>query len=180
VQRELIGQAVGAFAKMFSTLPGSACAPGYRAGEETNKAWAQHGIRVAQNGPGALVLPHFDYGVLQLSRTIEFEPAVNAALAVGDCLRQAEACFKIGIPAIVSIHSINFHSTVQNFRSRTLQLLDEFLTVLESKYADLLYLHDDDLYDIVSTGFYKTKETNIAVKVERKSFVRSRVVRLQA
>jgi hypothetical protein len=179
-QRELIGQAVGAFAKMFSALPGSACAPGYRSGEDTNKAWAQHGIRVAQNGPGALVPPHFDYGILQLSRTIEFEPAVNPALSVEGCLRKAKACFKAGIPAIVSIHSINFHSTVQDFRSRTLQLFDEFLTALESMHADLLYLHDDDLYDIVSKGSYKTKEANIAVELERKSFIRSRVMRLQA
>ena len=53
-QRELIGQAVGAFAKLFSALPRSACAPGYRANDDTHRAWAQHGVRVAQNGPGAL------------------------------------------------------------------------------------------------------------------------------
>ena len=52
-QTELIGQTVGAFAKLFSTLPRSACAPGYRANDDTHRAWARHGIRVAQNGPGA-------------------------------------------------------------------------------------------------------------------------------
>ena len=26
--------------------------PGYRANDDTHRAWAQHGIRVAQNGPG--------------------------------------------------------------------------------------------------------------------------------
>jgi hypothetical protein len=180
VQRELIGQAVGGFAKMFSALPSSACAPGYRADEETNKAWAQHGIRVAQNGPGAFVPPHFDYSILQLCRAIEFEPAVNPRMSVEDCLRQAEARFKAGIPAIVSIHSINFHSTVKDFRGPTLRLFDEFLTALESKYADLLYLHDSDLYDIVSKGSYKTRDANVSVKVERKKFVRSRVLRLRA
>jgi hypothetical protein len=179
-QRELIGQAVGAFAKMFSMLPGSVCAPGYRADEETNKAWAQHGIRVAQNGPGALVPPHFDHGILQLCRAIEFEPAVSPGLSVEDCLHQAENCFKAEVPAVVSIHSINFHSTVKNFRGRTLQLLDEFLTALESKYADLLYLHDGDLYDIVTKGSYKTRDANVSVKVERKNFIRSRAVRVQA
>jgi hypothetical protein len=179
-QRELIGQAVGAFAKMFSMLPGSACAPGYRADEETNKAWAQHGIRVAQNGPGALIPPHFDYGILQLCRAIEFEPAVNPGLSIEEGLRQVEVCFNLGIPAIVSIHSINFHSTIKNFRGRTLQLLDEFLMALESKHADLLYLHDGDLYDIVGKGSYKTRDANVSVKIERKSFIRSRVVRLQA
>src|SRR5262249_23999847 len=52
-QRELIGQAVGEFVKMFSTLPHSACAPGYRADANTHTIWAQYGIRVAQNGPGS-------------------------------------------------------------------------------------------------------------------------------
>ncbi len=66
-QTELIGHTVGAFAKLFGTLPRSACAPGYRANDDTHRAWAQHGIRVAQNGPGAFVPPHFDrYDILHL------------------------------------------------------------------------------------------------------------------
>ena len=52
-QREMIGQAVGWLtAKCLQTLPQSACAPGYRANDDTHRAWAQYGIRVAQNGPG--------------------------------------------------------------------------------------------------------------------------------
>src|SRR5438270_11072049 len=59
-QRELIGQTVGAFAKLFATLPHSACAPGYRAKHVTHNAWAQHGIRVVQNGSGSPFPPHFE------------------------------------------------------------------------------------------------------------------------
>jgi hypothetical protein len=177
-QRELISQAVGAFARLFCALPRSACAPGYRSNDDTHRAWAQHGVRVAQNGPGTLVPPHFDrHGILHLSRTVEFEPAVDATFSVEACLRQAETCFEQGVPAIVSVHSINFHSTVRDFRSRTLQALDEFLTALESKRANLLYLHDGDLYELVNRGSCKTPRGTAQVNVTSKNFARAALAR---
>jgi hypothetical protein len=179
-QTELIGYTVGAFAKLFSTLPRSACAPGYRANDDTHRAWARHGIRVAQNGPGAPVPPHFDrHDILHLSRTVEFEPATDPAVPVEVCLRQAENCFAQGIPAIVSVHSINFHSTVKDFRSHTLSLLDEFLTALESKHADLLYLHDEDLLRLVNQGSYNTAQGSAKVNVIRKNFRKAQITRLR-
>jgi hypothetical protein len=178
VQRELVGMAVGEFARMFSTLPVSACAPGYRANADTHRAWAQHGIRVAQNGPGALIPPHMDRdGTLHLTRMMEFEPAVDAAFSVDTALRQAETCFQRGLPAIVSVHSINFHSSVRDFRSRTLDALDEFLAALESKHDDLLYLHDEDLFELANHGSYRTSSGMIRVNVEQKSFKRSRLLK---
>ena len=178
VQRELIGQTVGGFAKVFETLPRSACAPGYRANDDTCGAWAQHGIRVAQNGPGALLPPHFDrHNLLQLFRTVEFEPATDPAFSVEACLRQAESSFERGIPAIVSVHSINFHSTVRDFRSRTLQCLDQMLFAIELKHPDVLYLHDEDLDELVRTGLYKSSHGSAQVKVIRKNFTKASVVR---
>ncbi|HEY3974990.1 MAG TPA: hypothetical protein VGM18_18430 [Candidatus Sulfotelmatobacter sp.] len=180
-QKELIGQAVGAFAKLFSRLPRSACAPGYRSNDDTHWAWAQHGIRVAQNGPGAFMPPHFDrHAVLHLSRTVEFEPAVNAEFSIDTCLQQAENCFVRGIPAIVSVHSINFHSTVRDFRSRTLQCIDDFLTALESKHADLLYVHDEDVHELILSGSYPAEQGRVQVKVIRKRFTKASIAREQA
>jgi len=177
-QRTLIGQTVGAFAKMFSTLPRSACAPGYRANDDTQRAWAQHGIRVAQNGTGMLAPVHFDrFEILHLFRTVEFEPATDASFSVEQCLRQAEACFERGLPAIVSVHSINFHSTVRDFRSRTLQALDEVFGALESKHEDLLYLHDENLYELASQGSYETPQGVVQVKVTRKTFTKAGLAR---
>jgi hypothetical protein len=170
-QRELIGSALGAFAKFFSSLPRSACAPGYRANDDTHYAWAQHGIRVAQNGPVRTLPPHFDrHEILQLSRTVEFEPGVDSSFSLEGCLFRAEDCFEYGVPAIVSVHSINFHSTVRDFRSRTLQLLDEFLTAVESRHADLLYLHDEELCELVQTGSYRSVGGRVPVNVTRKRF----------
>ncbi len=178
LQSELIGHSIGAFAKLFSTLSVSACAPGYRANEETVRAWARHGIRVAQNGPGALVPPHLDGNeVLQLYRTIEFEPATDTQFAIDSCLRQAERCFAQGIPAVVSIHSINFHSTVNDFRSRTLRLLDEFLSSIESRHSDVLYLHDAQLWDLVQNGVCRRRRGDVRVSVTKRQFRRAQVTR---
>lgn len=177
VQTQLIGQTVGAFAKFFSTLPRSACAPGYRANSDTHRAWAQFGIRTAQNGPGTFTPPHIDrHGILHLYRTVEFEPAVDPNFSVDACVRQAEACFERNTPAIVSVHSINFHSSVRDFRTRTLQLLGEFLSALQMKHPDLLYLHDEDLYELVNRGFYETPLGTLTVNVTRKKFTQAKFV----
>jgi len=177
MQRNLIAQALGAFAKMFSTLPASACAPGYRANHDTVRAWAQHGIRVAQNGPGAFIPPHFDsHEVLHLSRNLEFEPATDPDFSLEACLRKAESCFEKGLPAIVSIHSINFHSSVKDFRTNTLKLLDEFLTKLEGKHADLLYIHDAELCDFVRHGSCYTAQGVLRINVVKKRFSKAQVI----
>jgi hypothetical protein len=174
LQTDLIGETVGAFAKLFSALPSSACAPGYRANEETYRAWVQHGIRIAQSGPGSLIPPHFGrHNMLHLTRTVEFEPAVDPAFSVETCVRHAERCFEEGIPAIVSVHSINFHSTVRDFRSRTLRALDEFFAALKSKYPNLLYLDDEDLRQLVTHGSYETPSGSVQVNVTRKMFIKS-------
>ena len=85
--------------------------------------------------------------------------------------------FARGVPAIVSIHSINFHSSVKDFRSRTLELLDEFLTALEAKHPDLLYLHDGDVYDLVQTGCYMADSKPVAVGMTKRSFARGTVAK---
>jgi hypothetical protein len=175
-QKQLIGQAVGAFAKVFSALPKSACAPGYRADANTHRAWAQHGVRVAQGGPGMLAPPHLDrFGLLQLSRAVEFEPAVDSSFSVENCVRRAEICFERGIPAIVSVHSINFHSSVRDFRTPTLRYLHEFFSALESKHADLLYLRDEELLALIENGSYESRNGDIRLNVVRRKFRMSKI-----
>jgi len=95
-------------------------------------------------------------------------------------VRQAENCFARGLPAIVSVHSINFHSTVQNFRDITLQCLDQFFGALEAKHGDLLYLHDENLLELVNKGFYATQNGATQVNVTRKDFRKGKVDRQDA
>jgi hypothetical protein len=164
-QALLIRQAADTFKTLFSMQPLSACAPGYRANEDTHLAWSKCGVRVAQNGSGSPLSPHMDDSeLLNLHRTIDFEPA-QRDLPVEKYVQLAENCFKRGIPAIVSVHAINFHSTLKDFRSATLQTLDLFLSALERKHPNLLYVHDADVYDIVTRGKVRSRHGYLPVTV---------------
>jgi hypothetical protein len=171
-QKNLIDTAAKAFADFFLRSPRSACAPGYRANCATHKAWAANGIRVAQNGLGHMIAPHFDEnGILHLYRSIDFEPAVHESFSLAACLRSAQDYFARGLPLIVSVHSINFHSTLKNFCSHTITLLDEFLTGLEANNEDLLYLRDEDLWNVVETGRLASREGTVRIRVTKRKFL---------
>lgn len=163
-QRSAIRRAAKIYADFFALPPFSACAPGYRANEDTRKAWFEAGIRVVQNGPGDRKAPYLDgHGMLNTFRTIEMEPATSRCV-LESVLGQVADCLSRGLPAIVSIHSINFHSTIRDFRTPTLELLDQFLTAVEKKWPDLLYIHDGDLFGIASEGFYLTTGERVTVR----------------
>ena len=163
-QTKLIRQAADTFKNLFSTPPVSACAPGYRDNHDTHLAWSKSGVRVAQNGSGSPLSPHMDdCEILNLHRTVDFEPTLKD-LPVEKYLQLAEGCFARGVPAIVSVHAINFHSSLKDSRTPTLQTLDLFLTALERKHPNLLYVHDADVYDIVTRGKLRTPYGQIPVK----------------
>lgn len=166
-QARLIAAAGREFKKIFKMAPRSACAPGHRANPDTHRAWSHAGIRIAQNGSGAAMPPHMDeWELLNLHRTIDFEP-FERGLPVEKYLQLAEHCFARGMPAIVSMHSINFHSSLKDFRGPTLRLLDEFLSALERKHPNLLYLTDMDLYDLVNRGKFKGPRGPVSVEVKQ-------------
>ena len=151
-QETLICESAELFQKMFGVPPLSACAPGYRANKDTYRAWAACGIRIVQSGSGGSVPTHLDeQGMLNICRNIDFEPATEgSAFSMERCLRQAQENLDRGRPAVVSMHAINFHSSLRDFRTPTLELLDKFLTALEAEHPNLLYLHDADLYQMSS------------------------------
>ena len=109
-----------------------------------------------------------DQGLLTLTRTLDFEPA-HAEPSLETGTRLAGECFSRGAPFIISIHSINFHSTVKNFRGPTVRALDRFLSALEAKYPDLLYVHDGDIYDLVTKGTFVSSQGSISVTVRRQN-----------
>jgi hypothetical protein len=73
------------------------------------------------------------------------------------------------------VHSINFHSSLKDFRSGTLSHLDKFLTALESKYPDLLYARDEDLYDLVDKGKFESMQSAMPVTVAKRIFNGGRI-----
>jgi hypothetical protein len=171
LQSEIISQAADAFSRFFGTRARSACAPGYRRNEETIKAWASCGVKVVQNGPGTLLPPHFqDDVVLHLYRNVQFEPALDPmGYSAEACVRQAVRCFERGIPAVVSVHSINFHSSLKNFRDETALRLDQFLSALDRQSPSLLYVHDHDVLALVTHGRYETGGGTVSVRVRKRT-----------
>ncbi len=163
-QRNLIRRTYELFLALFAITPTSACAPGYRSNSDTHRAWAEFGIRVAQNGTvGGLKAPHIDeMGILHLYRTLDFEPS-QKELDIEKYLQIAAGCFSRGLPLIISTHSINFHSSLKDFRTPSLAALDALLTALESKYPALLYVNDNDVYAIVTQGTFGSRDEQIAV-----------------
>ncbi len=175
-QKDCIQPAVESFKSFFSRAPLSACAPGYRANRDTHRAWSECGIRVAQNGSGAPLAPHMDeYELLHVYRTIDFEPA-HRELPTEKYVQPAEQCLARGVPAVVSVHSINFHSSLKDFCRPTLQALDQFLSALERKYPNLLYVHDGDLYELVTRGRFKGRHGPVPVTVMQQAAAKSRSV----
>lgn len=163
------------FVALFGTEPRSACAPGYYANLDTRRAWLQAGIQVAQNGAAAANgwnAPRIDeFGLLQLYRAIDFEPSQREP-EIDKCLQVADSHVARGLPVIISTHSINFHSTLKDFRTRSLAALDSLLQALETKYPDLLYVHDQDLYAIVTEGVFRSRDDRVAVCARRGSAAR--------
>jgi hypothetical protein len=71
------------------------------------------------------------------------------------------------LPVIISVHSINFHSSLKDFRTPSLAALDSLLSGLESKHPELLYVHDEDLYGIVTQGAFLRGKVRVDVAVNQ-------------
>jgi len=171
LQRVQISKARDCFRALFGMQPVSACAPGYFSNRDTQRIWSDMGIRVAQNGTGSgLSAPYIDnMGILHLHRTIDLEPS-QRELEVEKYLQIAGTSFSRGLPVIISTHAINFHSTLKDFRTSTLVTLDLLLTALESKYPELLYVHDQDLYGIVTEGAFRSGDRKVTVSAKRQEW----------
>jgi hypothetical protein len=124
-----------------------------------------------QNGTGSgLRPPHLDeFGLLHLYRSIDFEPS-QRELEIEKYLEIAGACLSRGLPIILSMHSINFHSTLKDFRSSSLDALDKLLGALEAKYPELLYVNDEDLYRIVTEGAFESDAAKVKITVNRQGW----------
>ena len=81
------------------------------------------------------------------------EPATTK-VDLGALIEQVGNCFGRGLPGIVSIHSINFHSTLRDFRTTTLALLDDFLGSVKKRWPNVLYVNDGDLLRIAQEACY--------------------------
>ena len=176
LQFAAIVEGIEGFSRLFGRKPLSACAPGYRANATTHRTWRHAGVKIAQSGPDGIVAPRLDrYGILNVYRNINFEPALDGNFSVEHCLRTASQCFARGVPAVLSTHAINFHSSLKDFRSGTLRFLHEFLDAIEKRYPNLLYVHDEDLYQLIDQGLCQTAAGSVKVGVRQRNVHLARI-----
>src|SRR5262249_40627185 len=170
-QRELIQQSCSEVLALFGRKVVSAGAPGYRANRDTHGGWAENSIRVVQNGTGSgLQAPYIDeFGLLHVFRAIDLEPALKE-VETKKSLEIACACVTRRIPIVISVHAINFHSSLKDFRTPTLNALDSLLTSLESKFPDLLYLNHEELHKAATDGILPSGDSYTAegARMQRK------------
>jgi hypothetical protein len=168
LQEVQIRKAKECFSAFFGVAPVAACAPGYYADRNTREGWARSGIRVVQNGTdNGLRAPFLDTSeLLHVHRTLDLEPH-HQDLPVEKFLEIAGNYFARGLPVVISTHAINFHSTLKDFRTPTLTALDTLLAALETKYPELLYVHDQDLYAIVTEGVFQSHNEHVKVSAKR-------------
>ena len=102
--------------------------------------------------------------MVHLHRVIDFEPA-RKEMEIEKYLEVARVCFTSGLPFVISMQSINFHSSIKDFRTPSLSALDALLTALESKYPELLYVNDSDVYSIVNEGAFRNRNEKISILV---------------
>jgi hypothetical protein len=89
----MIGSAVGYFAKLFSSVPVPHARPA-TARTAYKPRVTQFGIKVAQNGAGVLLPPHFENDeLLQLYRNVLMEPAITENFSLTRCLMRRRIVF---------------------------------------------------------------------------------------
>jgi hypothetical protein len=112
--------------------------------------------------------PHFDErGLLHTYRSIDFEPGLQAELDWRECVKHATRWLSRGLPFVLSVHSINFHSTLAGFRQKTLPMLTDLLKAFVSEFPDLLFVNDEQLLEIIENGFCEGEAGKIKVAVSR-------------
>ena len=176
-QEEIIKKGVGIFNKIFGFSPVVTTAPRCAWNCDTEKAWHKNGIRYISAGnrrKTATSLSDHRLGernlwdMIYLIRNVNFEPIRDNACI--DAFIEIDFLFKVKQPAILETHSINFFSSIKNFREKSLERLDQLLYLIEEKYPDVVYLSSQQFGDILEKGYCLLRNgERMDVKISRTS-----------
>ena len=87
-------------------------------------------------------------GQIYLTRNCYFEPSQNKQLNADTCLKRIDRLFKMGLPAIVSCHRLNFVGTLsEKNRDENLRDFEWLLKALVKNYPDVEFLSSDELFE---------------------------------
>lgn len=158
-QEEKIKKGVEAFERIFGFPPVVTTAPRYAWNQDTEQVWYKYGIKYICAGNSQIGIrssTHHklgeknQWGMTYLIRNVTFESRRENAYQ--DAVTEIDFLFKAQQPAILETHSINFHSSIKNFREKSLERLDQLLYLIEEKYPDVVYLTSEQFGEILEKG----------------------------
>lgn len=89
-------------------------------------------------------------GQIYLTRNCFFEPSQNKNLNADNCLDRIDKLFKMGLPAIVSCHRLNFIGGLyEKNRDENLKDFKYLLETIVTKFPDVEFLSSDKLLNII-------------------------------
>jgi hypothetical protein len=165
---KVIKDSVQLFEAQFGFRSLSTIAPFCAWTDRVEATWNDLGIRYIQGyycqqiieGDGVKYIPHYlgevsQRGGLYLVKNCNFEPVSNQKDNIWkNTLRQINTAFKLGIPAVVATHRVNYVGSIEEAnRKRGLKQLKLLLDAIKSNWPDVYFLSSAELGYMIENGF---------------------------
>lgn len=159
-----ISEGLDLFENIFGFKSKSMIAPCYIWDRSVERAAFAKGVHIIQ-GSSAQHLPDYavqngrksifhyfgernEFGQYYTTRNCAFEPSQNVKYSAEHCIRRIDTMFRLGLPAIVSCHRLNFIGGLsQENRDRNLHSFSFLLKKIVMKYPDLEFRYSDEFFN---------------------------------
>jgi hypothetical protein len=133
------------FTEAFGHRPLTACAPGYRSNDVTQRLWRDAGIESLQTvGPRAISMTA---GAVRVERNVAFEPVLGGGDVVARAMDAVRRAVRRGAPIVICSHSINYITRFTAGAERGRALLKTFLRAMLDEFPDLRFANTRSLVD---------------------------------
>lgn len=166
--KESIEDGLDLFETTFGYKSKSFMAPSYTWNDDVEHSLNKKGVKYIQSvyyqncslpDGGNEVRHHYfgqknKLGQYYLLRNCSFEPSqCDYSIAVVDtCLNEIAMAFRLGKPATISVHRLNFIGAIhEENREKSLTLLDSLLTRIMNKWPDVEFMTSVELGDLLIT-----------------------------
>lgn len=160
----MLAQAVADFEDCFGYKPTVFTAPCYVWDPQLEVVLHDLGIRILSGANHQLVPNKNDYekfdkmihpmgttgdnGMVYLNRNVHFEMIYEYQESLEIAKRQVAAAFSKEKPAVISIHRANFVNAINGQRDDHLEVLDNFIRILLTKWPDIEFLSASELGEL--------------------------------
>jgi hypothetical protein len=88
-----------------------------------------------------------------VTRNCYFEPSQSEIDWVGDCMNRIKIAFRLGKPAVVSAHRVNFIGNIEESnRTNNLKKFSTLLKMVVEKYPDVEFMSTDELGRLITSA----------------------------